>query len=151
MTYLHHAVRVCVIVNCTPFPRAPDENQLKRSQPIDCLRGDDLLTKLLLPFPSSIRFLVYVLLASPNAYEAHSSEFETYLSINSCISMGSTSLESRPELGPSAELRSSTSFSKAGFSVIDSDPLRNGMMKGCAKRVWDEVYVTRKRYRKLTE
>lgn len=140
-----------MVMDCTPFPRAPDENQLNESAK-QSLRGDNCHTKLLLPFPSSIRFLVYVLLASPNAYGAHSSEFEMYFSINSCISMGSTSLESRPELGPSTELRSSTSFSKAGFSVVDSDPLRNGMMNTvCAGRNWDEVYVTRERYRKLAE
>lgn len=76
------------------------------------------LTKLLFPFPSSIKFRVYVLFASSSAYWPHSSIREVYFSINSWISSGFTSEESRPELGPRAALRSDTRVSKEGLVVL---------------------------------
>jgi hypothetical protein len=119
-------MRIRVVVNQTPLPRRPNQNKLYRNiiSPRSQIRESkvgETHTRLLFPFPSSTKFLVYPRLRSANAYWHQCSSCEIYSSIRSRSCRTSTSLLVRPEEGPRILEMSTTSLSK-GLDGVMTEP-----------------------------
>jgi hypothetical protein len=116
-------MRIRVVMNRTPPPGRPNQNELyrifisPRSQVRERKVGETH-TRLLFPFPSSTKFLVYPRLRSANAYCRQCSSCETYSSIRLRSCWTSTSLLVRPEEGPRILEMSATSLWKELDGVV---------------------------------